>query len=250
MKPFYPIPYLLVATILLIPSLDAQFGGAVRDESRAPMALREAPGGTCKISVKGSAWVGPTTVKGGQIQIRDLTGSGIRAVSGVIRFHFGGGRYSDLQWKHQSVGSPSTSIGLTPDPMTFDAQLKNPTKAETLTLGAYFGDGSICGEIGKSVKTRFEGSIESVKKDADEAVKASNSLPPAKFAQALRDGLIAGGPYARETVSSTNSMLRSKLLGPDGSLIGEYKQWLQRWQSSLRPATLSRQKRSSLQPGH
>lgn len=241
---------MLVPAFLAVVSLNAQFGARVPDESRAPMAIRAGTGDHCNLSIKGNAWVGRSTVKGGLIEIRDLTGSGILAASGVLRYHFGGGRYFDQAWRHQTVGFPTVAAKLTPGEALFEGGLVSPIRVEGRVLGVYFADGDVCGETGATIKARHDRSIESARKDADEAIGVANALPPKLFAEALENGLLNGGPYARETIDASNAMLRSNLLGPDGKLIGEYKQFLKRWQDSLKPATPARPKRTSPQPGH
>lgn len=246
MIPFYPKKYMLVPAFLAVVSLHAQFGGPVPDESRAPMSIRPVTAAqNCKLSIGGSAWVGRSTVKGGGIEVRDLSGVGLQAASGVLRFVFANGRYYDHLWKHQTVGFPVTSLRVTPKEGQFDGGLVVPMRIEGRVLGVYFANGEVCGEMGATVKMRHQQSIESARKDVQEAIGVANALPAKLFESAVKDGLLNGGPYARETVEVSNAMLKANLLGSDGKLIGEYKQWLKRWQDSLKPATPTRPTQSS-----
>ena len=68
---------MLVPAFWLVVSLQAQFGVRVPDESRSPMAIRPSSSNSCKLSVGGEAWVGKATVKGGAINVHDLTGAGV-----------------------------------------------------------------------------------------------------------------------------------------------------------------------------
>jgi hypothetical protein len=249
MMQFHPKPYLPVLVFLSVAASYAQFGGRVPDESRAPMSIRAVQiAENCKLSVSGNAWVGRSTVKGGGIELRDLSGVGLYAASGVLRFVFANGRYHDHVWKYQTLGSPIASARVTPKEGQFDGGLVAPLRIEGRVSGAYFADGHVCGELGKNVKMRLEQSIESARKDLQEAIEMANVMSPRAFQESVRIGLLRGGPYARETVDATNALLKAKLIGPDGKLIKEYKQWLSLRQNALKPATPLRPKRSSLQP--
>lgn len=239
----YPIDYMLVQATLAVVSLYAQFGATIPDESRSPMAIRPSLQDTCRLGLRGEAWVGKVTVKGGSIEIRDQNGAGILAVSGSLRYHFANGRYDDQVFRHQSVGFPSQAIRLTPQEAQFGSGLMSPTKIEGRILGVYFGNGEVCGETGQALKSKHDHSVESVRKDAAEATGVAEALPRGGFEDALKNGLLKDGPYARASTANSNAMLRANLIGKDGKLVGEYKQWLKRWQDSLRPAKLAHQKR-------
>lgn len=213
-----------------------QFGPRMVDESRAPMAIRPEAKAACKIAVSGQVWTGQRSMKGGMIDVRDLSGRGILSVMGVLRFHFAGGRYYDRTWRHQSVGLPEKAFRLTPDDAMFDSGLVSPVRVEGVVLGGYFGDKSTCGEAGNSARDRYQQSIESAIRDAEEALNVANVLPPALFAEALREGVVKAGPYARSTTESTNAMLRGALLSRDGKLLPNYKAWLETWIKALKPA--------------
>ena len=79
-------------------------------------------------------------------------------------FRFADGRYSDHSWRHEALGNPSVSVRLTPKEGVFDLGLSAPSKAEGIVHGVYFADGSVCGETGKSVKSHYDGAIESARK--------------------------------------------------------------------------------------
>ena len=213
------------------------------------MAIRTQTTANCKLAISGEAWVGRQTIKGGSIEVRDLSGSGITAVSGVLRFKFANGRYQDQVWRHETVGFPAANIKIAPEEMQFTSGLTSPTRIEGRVLGVYFASGEICGETGQAVKVRFTKTSEDVRKDADEVMGIASALPAKVFYERVRSGVLAEGPYARASVVPSNSMLRARLIGPDGKLIAEYKEWIKRWQDSLKPAKQSRQIRSSLLPG-
>lgn len=213
-----------------------QFGPRMVDETRAPMAIRPEAKAACKIAVSGQVWTGQRSMKGGAIEVRDLSGSGLLSVMGVLRFHFAGGRYYDRTWRHQTVGASEKTLRLTPEDTMFDGGLVSPVRVEGIVLGGYFGDKSTCGEAGNHARDRYLQSIESALKDAEEALNVANALPPALFAEALREGVVKAGPYARATTAGTNAMLRATLLSRDGKLLPTYKQWLETWIKALRPA--------------
>ncbi|MBM3763362.1 MAG: hypothetical protein FJW36_24380 [Acidobacteria bacterium] len=141
------------------------------------------------------------------------------------------------------------SFRVTPEEAQFDAGLLSPVKIEGRVLGVYFGDEEICGETGASIKSRHSRITEMMRKDSEEALGVANALPQKLFQEAVKNGLLDAGPYARESIASTNALLKAKLIGADGKLIGEYKQWLKMWHDSLKPATSARPKRSSQRPG-
>ena len=238
-----------VVLFLPVVSLYSQLGVGIPDESRSPMAVRTQTTANCKLAISGEAWVGRQTIKGGSIEVRDLSGSGITAVSGVLRFQFANGRYQDQVWRHETVGFPAANIKIAPKEMQFTSGLTSPMRIEGRVLGVYFASGETCGETGQAVKERFTKTSEDVRKDADEVMGIASALPAKEFYEKVRSGVLPEGPYARASVVPSNSMLRARLLGPDGKLIAEYKEWIKRWQDSLRPATHSRQIRSSLLPG-
>jgi len=167
----------------------------------------------------------------------------------VLRFIFANGRYSDHTLRYQSSGTPAVSFRVTPEEAQFDAGLLSPVKIEGRVLGVYFGDEEICGETGASIKSRHSRITEMMRKDSEEALGVANALPQKLFQEAVKNGLLDAGPYARESIASTNALLKAKLIGADGKLIGEYKQWLKMWHDSLKPATPVRPKRSSQRPG-
>ncbi len=250
MTPLYPIVLMLVPSILAVVSLHAQTGAPFPNESRSPMAIRNNFTDACKVSVGGTTWVGRTTTQGGTIAVRDLSGAGIQAVAGVIRYEFASGRYFDSPWKYQTLGVPSASAKVSPSPAQFDAGLTAPTRVQAKVLGVYFGNGSTCGETGATVKSRYEDVLVSLRKDADEVMHAAETMPADAFAKAARAGLIKEGPYTRDTTPLVNTMLKAQLFRRDGKLILEYKQWLQRWYEQIRPAKPAHQTRSSPPPGH
>ncbi len=213
-----------------------QFGPRMVDETRAPMAIRPEAKAACKVAVSGQVWTGQRSMKGGAIEVRDLSGSGLLSLLGVLRFHFAGGRYYDRTFRHQSLGRPDQRLRLTPEDAMFDGGLVSPLRVEGIVLGAYFGDRSTCGEAGNSARDRYQQSIESAIRDAEEALNVAKALPPALFAEALREGVVKAGPYARATTAGTNAMLRGALLSRDGKLLPTYKQWLETWIQALKPA--------------
>ena len=244
----YPIRTMFFSFYVPILALFAQQSSSIADESRTPMSIRTQTTGNCKLAINGEAWVGRQTIKGGSIQVRDLSGSGITAVSGVLRFQFSNGRYQDQIWRYETIGFPAANIKLAPEEMQFMPGLTSPARIEGRVLGVYFHNGEICGETGQAVRERYSRTIEDAHKDAEEVLKLSRTLSSAAFLQAVRDGVLPNGPYARVSVASSNSMLRSRLIGPDGKLIGEYKEWIKRWQETFKPAKPVHQTRSSLLP--
>lgn len=221
-------------------SVFLQLGPGLPDESRAPLSIRTQTTSKCKVDVTGSAWVGRQTVKGGTIQVRDLSASGMLAVSGLLRFQFANGRYLDQAWRYDTVGFPATNIKLVPEEMQFTQGLTSPTRIEGIVMGVYLANGEVCGETGLVVKDRYTQTADDVRKDAEQVLSIAKTLPPKLFYEAVRNGVLPVGPYSRSSVAATNSLLHSKLIGPDGKLIGEYKEWLKRWQDSLKPAKPSR----------
>lgn len=239
---------MLFKALLFVLPLSAQFGPHVPDESRSPMSIRPQVTKNCNLAVGGEAWVGRASMKGGSIQVRDLSGTGILSATGLLRVHFANGRYFDYVWRHTSSGFPASSMKITPEETLFAGGLVVPTRIEGIVLGVYFGNGETCGETGANLKEKFQKSIQNVRLDTEQAIGIANSLTPALFETAVRNGLLPSGPYQRDSVASSNSMLRAKLLGPDGKLLPEYKQWLKRWHDSLKPAKQVPQTRSSRQP--
>lgn len=224
-------------------------GVGIPDESRSPMAIRTQIASNCKLAISGEAWVGRQTIKGGSIQVRDLSGSGIAAVSGVLRFQFSNGRYQDQVWRHETVGFPAANIKITPEEMQFTSGLTSPTRIEGRVLGVYFANGEACGETGQAVKARFTRTSEDAQKDADEVMGIASRLPAAAFYERVRIGVLSEGPYARASAAPSNSLLRARLIGADGKLVAEYKEWIRRWKDSFKPAKQARQPQSSLLPG-
>jgi hypothetical protein len=244
----YPIGYMLVQALLFVVPLSAQFGGRVPDETRAPMAIRSPSGKTCELAVSGNARVGRVSVKGGVIEIRDLSGIGILAVTGTLRFQFANGRYFDYIWRYSSAGLAARSMKLTPEETLFAGGLVAPNRIDSTILGVYWANGEVCGDTGAYLKEKYQKVLESTRLDAEQAIGVANALPPKLFGEAVRDGLFELGPYQRESVAASNSMLKSKLLDANGDLIPEYKEWLKRWQESLKPAKPAPPTRSSRQP--
>lgn len=226
----------MVSSSLFLIFLLSQFGPKIPDESRSPMGIRPETKPQCKVAVTGQVWTGKSSMKGGELRIRDLSGTRLLAVSGVLRFHFPGGRYFDRMWRHQTIGNPLQNARLTPEDAAFGAGVTNPLRVEGIVLGAYFGDQSLCGETGNSTRQRYLDSLESARKDASEALGIANALPAGLFEETVRAGLLKAGPYARETTASSNALLRATLIGPNGKLIANYKQWLQNWVDSLKSA--------------
>ena len=192
--------------------------------------------------------MGRVSMKGGSIEVRDLSGSGILAVTGTLRFQFANGRYFDYVWRYTTAGFPARSMKITPEETLFAGGLVAPNRIDSTVLGVYFADGAVCGETGAYLKEKFHKNIENVRLDAEKAIGAANALSPKHFEEAVRNGLLATGPYQRESIASSNAMLKSQLLGPDGKLLLEYKEWLKRWQDSLKPAKPAPPKQSSRQP--
>ncbi len=217
------------------------------DESRAPMAIRPPATKNCNLAIGGAAQVGRVSVKGGSIEVRDLSGSGILAATGTLRFQFANGRYFDYVWRHTSSGMAIRSMKITPEE-TLLGGLVAPSRIDSTVLGVYFADGEVCGETGAYLKEKFQKNLQSVRLDAEQALGVANALPPKLFAEALRNGLLEAGPYQRESIASSNEMLRGQLLGPGGKLVPEYKEWIKRWQDSLKPAKPAPPKQSSRQP--
>ncbi len=226
-----PSPILLFAA-----TLAAQFDARVPDESRAPMSIRTQVTGNCKLGVSGQAWVGARTMKGGAIQVRDLSGAGIVAVKGALRVRFANGRYYDSLWQHNSLGFSVSAMKLTPEETHFSGGLSAPNRIESIVLGVYFGDGEVCGELGSGLKEKHQQTMVDVRLDCEQAIALSKTLTAAQFEESVRNGLLPSGPYARASIAISNTMLRSQLLGEDGKLIGEYKEWLKRWQQATMPA--------------
>lgn len=206
------------------------------------MAVRPSTGDNCKLALSGNVWVGRATAGGGTVDLRDLSGVGVRSATGVLRFLFAGGRFQDVGWKHQSLGQPSAAAKITPKDSLFEGGQVNPIKVEAHVLGVYFADGSVCGETGNTVKLRYASIVESAEQDVNDVIGAANLLQPKQFEEAVRAGVLKTGPYARETSDATNSRAKALLLGPDGKLRMEYKQVLKRWQDSFKPAKPARQK--------
>lgn len=236
---------MLVPAFLAVVSLQAQLTAPIPNESRSPMSIRPAATDACRLSISGSTRVGKTTVSGGSIEVRDLTGRGFHAVGGVLRFIFPNGRYEDQTWRYLTLGHPVSSTKVVPTEAKFEGGLTMPTRIEGRVLGAYLGNGEVCGETGSAVRDRYERSLESSQKDAAEAIEKANHMPARQFAEAVRSGLLKGGPYARETSDASNAMMKSNLLTSKGELIGGYKDWLKHWQEALKPARRSHPTQSS-----
>ncbi len=219
------------------------------DESRAPMAIRAQASAKCPVDVSGQAWVGKRTVKGGAIKLRDLTGGGLMAASGIIRFQFANGRYYDQTWKSPARTSAYSAATMVPEAKEFPGALTVPTKIEGQVLGVYFANGDTCGDTGLALKSQHLQVIENTQQDALEALALAIALDPSQFEKQLHAGLLKTGPYERETVASSNSLLRARLISPNGSLVPEYKEWIKQWNASFKPAKPLRPTRSLPQRG-
>ncbi len=217
-------------------TFQAQAGGGIIDESRAPMSIRYQAASKCPVEVSGQAWVGNRTLKGGAIKLRDLTGGGMLAASGIIRIQFANGRYYDQVWKSPARAAPYSSSIMVPADMEFPAALSSPIKIEGQIMGVYFANGETCGETGAHLKERHAQVTDDTRQDSLEAMALAIALDKAQFEKQLRAGLLKTGPYERESVSSSNMMLRSRLIGPGGSLVPEYKEWIKQWNASFKPA--------------
>lgn len=239
---------MLVQALLFVLPISGQFGPRVPDESRAPMAIRPPASKNCNLAISGEAHVGRVSVKGGSIEVRDLTGGGILSVSGTLRFQFANGRYFDYVWRNSTGGLSARSMKITPTETLFAGGLVAPTRIDATVLGVYFADGEVCGETGVYLKEKFQKNLESMRLDAEQALGVANAIPPKLFEEALKTGLLSTGPYDRETVASSNALLKGQLLDAAGKLRPEYKEWLKRWQDSLKPAKPTPQKQSSRQP--
>ena len=243
MQKMFVVPFLPVVFLY------SQVGIGIPEESRSPMSIRTQISDNCKLAISGQAWVGRQTIKGGIIQVRDLSGSGIKAVSGVLRIQFANGRYQDQVWRHETLGFPALTIKIPPEEMQFSSGLVLPTRIDGKVLGVYFANGETCGETGHAVKERFTRTIEELRKDADEVMAIANAVPAKVFLERVRSGVLVEGPYARASAGPSNAMLRGNLISTDGKLVLEYKDWIKRWQDSLRPARPVRPTRSSQLPG-
>ena len=215
------------------------------DESRAPMSIRSQAVAKCPVGVSGQAWVGQRTMKGGAIKLRDLTGGGILAASGIIRFQFANGRYYDQIWKSPARATSYSASTMIPADTEFPGALTSPIKIEGQVLGVYFGNGETCGEIGTVLKERHAHVIADTRQDSLEALALAIALDKAQFEKQVRSGLLKTGPYERETVSASNTMLRSRLIASDGSLVPEYKDWIKQWNTSFKLAKPIHQTQSS-----
>jgi len=212
------------------------------------MAIRSPATKNCNLAISGEARVGRVSMKGGSIEVRDLSGSGILALAGILRFQFANGRYFDYVWRYTSAGLAARSMKITPEETLFAGGLVAPSRIDSSVLGVYFLDGEICGETGAYIKEKFQKNLENVRLDAEQAIGIAKTLSPKLFEEAVRNGLLTAGPYQRESIASSNALLRTQLLGPDGKLVGEYKEWLNRWQNSIKPAKPTPPKQSSRQP--
>jgi hypothetical protein len=228
---------MLVPSFFVLPvvSLLAQFSVGVPDESRSPMQLKSS-GGECGLEMRGAVWTGKVSTRGGSLEGKDMEAKGILAAVGAVRFHFGNGRYQDVKWLYQSSARPVLNFRMTPAEAAFEGGLRSPVKAEAKVFGVYRADGATCGESGGAMKDRFERVRTDQRKDAQAAIDLAEKLPAAKFQKAVAEGLIQDGPYARESTTQSNAMLRSALIDPSGALRPEYKQILRRWLDSLKPA--------------
>ncbi len=103
-------------------------------------------------------------------------------------------------------------------------------------MGVYFANGESCGETGALLKERHAQVIDDTRQDSLEALALAIALDKDQFEKQVRAGLLKTGPYERETVSSSNMMFRSRLIGPGGSLVPEYKEWIKQWNASFKPA--------------
>lgn len=240
---------MFVPVLYGILTFQAQAGGGIMDESRAPMSIRSQAVAKCPVEVSGQAWVGKSTIKGGAIKLRDLTGGGVLAASGIIRFQFANGRYYDQVWKSPARATPYSASTMAPADTEFPTALTSPIKIEGQVLGVYFANGESCGEIGTVLKEHHAHVIDDTRQDSLEALALAIALDKTHFEKQVRLGLLKTGPYERETVSSSNSMLRSRLIAPDGSLVPEYKDWIKQWNASFKPAKRLHQTQSSRQHG-
>ena len=218
-------------------------------ESRAPMSIRSQHDAKCPIDVSGQAWVGSRTVKGGAIHVRDLTGGGLFAVTGVLRFQFANGRYYDQIWKSPARANAYSASTMVPEDKQFPGGLTAPIKIEGQVLGVYFANGETCGDIGPTLKAQHLQVIANTQQDALEALALAIALDRSQFEKQVQTGLLKTGPYERETVAASNAMLRSRLISPNGALVPEYKEWIKQWNASFKPAKPLHQTRSSPQRG-
>ena len=241
---------MLFPVVFGILTLQAQLGGGIPDESREPMSIRSQAVAKCPIEVSGQAWVGKRTVKGGAIKLRDLTGAGVLAASGIIRFQFANGRYYDEVWKSPARATPYSAATMVPEDKEFPSALTAPIKIEGQVLGVYFANGESCGETGAILKQRHAQVIDNSRQDSLEALALALALDKAQFEKQVRAGLLKSGPYERETVASSNIMLRNRLIAADGSLVPEYKEWIRQWSASFKSAKPLHPTQSSRRHGH
>lgn len=213
------------------------------------MAIRPAAQQPCPIKLTGHSIFDSKSVQGGRIDITDLSGSGILAAQGFLRYQFAGGRFHDHVWRYTAAGIPSRSVRLTPEEKPFDSGLVNPIRIEAHVLGAFLGKDETCGETGRTVRSRYESLLVGLRQDAAHAAKLAASLSPSLFLKELNGDFFKVGPYGRESSQSSLTLLRSNLVDADGKLRPEYREWIKRWQDSLQPAKRSLLKQSSPPPG-
>lgn len=209
------------------------------------MIVRSSTLGACKLDVSGTVQVSKTAVSINSVQIRDLKARGIQAMTGVLRVYAPNGGIQEKPVRYENLDPhginrfqlPLAQMDLSP-PISIE-------RVEGIVNGAYFADGSSCGENGAIAKSHFEDAQSDRRKDADEAIAIAGKLSPSELVGRLRSGLIPVGPYSRSTSAAFNQVLSSYLLTADGKLVPNYKTVLTELQRATTPAKQSHPTQSS-----
>lgn len=228
---------MIVPVLLTLFSLQAQSGGRLSGETGTPMTVRSPNLGACKLDVSGTVRVTKSSVAANRLVVRDLKARGVRAVTGVLRLHSAFGRFQEKVIRYELIGSRGVNR-LTMPPSSFD--ISPPAtidRIEGLITGAYFEDGTVCGENAEIAKGHYQQALADGHKDAEEAIALAAKLSATEFESRIKRGaLIPLGPYSRGTTAGFNQRVSLLLLSPSGQLIASYKTALHELMRSLTPA--------------
>jgi hypothetical protein len=193
--------------------VSAQFVNEVRDEARKPIVVSGKAALACNLGVSGQVLVGARSSKGGNINVKNLAGGRVLALTAAIRLRGGTGRFADSIWRGDVLSQGSLNeFKLLPEAFELPAGVAPVQSAELVVMGLVYDDQSTCGAEASATKSRFQRRVESYLKDLEEALSANKNMAPEEFEKKVRAGLLDAGPYARETSPVVNATLKKYLL--------------------------------------